>query len=258
MKTNNLDNYSNDRIVDILSPRFAPTTNLEFKVTAPAPRRRFIWQFARVGGIAAVVALAIFVGISGVQTSTAREVVERAITQLLESDCYLVQFTANVTECNDLYNLYNIDLDGVPMKGTVEIRKEESKAKMAIKWQDKSRTMELYDGESYQRYQNGQLVLERPHKGIDLTPLATINNLKEYAWLTGILLKIREDGDVVIVSTGSDKVEIVARFSKSEGRLLSAECSAPHNGQQITVLSVNQIDFNVPPTEQSPLHTRYI
>ena len=132
MKTNNLDNYSNDRIVDILSPRFAPTTNLEFKVTAPAPRRRFIWQFARVGGIAAVVALAIFVGISGVQTSTAREVVERAITQLLESDCYLVQFTANVTECNDLYNLYNIDLDGVPMKGTVEIRKEESKAKMAI------------------------------------------------------------------------------------------------------------------------------
>lgn len=249
MKTNNLDNYSDDRVVDILSPRFAPTTNLEFKVNAPAPRRRFIWRFARVGGIAAAVVLAIFVGIRGVQTSTAREVVERAMTQLLESDNYLVQFTANVTESNDLYYLYNVDIDGVPMKGSIEIRKEEPKVKMAIKWQDQACTMELFDGESYQRYQDGQLVLERPHEGIDLTPLATINNLNEYALLTGILLKFREEGDVVIVSTGSDKVEIVARFSKSEGRLLSAECSAPHNGQQITVLSVDQIDFNVPPTE---------
>ena len=42
MKTNNLDNYSDDRVVDILSPRFAPTTNTEFKVTAPTPRRRLI------------------------------------------------------------------------------------------------------------------------------------------------------------------------------------------------------------------------
>lgn len=249
MKTNNLDNYSDNRVVDILSPRFAPTTNLEFKVTAPAPRRRFIWQFARVGGIAAVVAIALFVGIKGVQTSTAREVVERAMTQLLESDNYLVQFTANVTESNDLYYLYNVDIDGAPTKGTVEIRKEESKVKMAIKWQDKARTMELYDGESYRRYQNGQLVLERPHKGIDLTPFSTIDKLKEYSVVAGILLKFREEGDVVIVSTGSDKVEIVARFSKSEGCLLSAECSAPHNGQQITVLSVDQIDFDVPPTE---------
>lgn len=249
MKTNNLDNYSDDRVVDILSPRFAPTTNLEFKVTAPAPRRRFIWRFARVGGIAAVVALSIFVGIRGVQTSTASEVFERAMTQLLESDNYFVQFTANVKESNDLHYLYDVDIDGVPMKGTVEIHKEESKVKMAIKWQDKARTMELFDGESYQRYQNGQLVLERPHKGIDLTSLSTIDKLKEYSVVAGILLKFREEGDEIIVSTGSDKVEIVARFSKSEGRLLSAECSATYNGQQITVLSVDQIDFNVPPTE---------
>ena len=147
MKTNNLDNYSNDRIVDILSPRFAPTTNLEFKVTAPAPRRRFIWQFAHVGGIAAVVALAIVVGINGVQTSTAREVVERAMTQLLESDNCLVRFTANVTaNKSSQEELYDIDFDGTPMQGTVEIRKEGSKIKMAIKWQDQSSSMELYDG----------------------------------------------------------------------------------------------------------------
>ena len=250
MKTNNLDNYSDDRVVDILLPRFAPTTNLEFKVTAPAPRHRFIWHFARVGGIAAVVALAIFVGIRGVQTSTAREVFEKAMQQLVEADSYIIKFTANVSESkHSLYHLYNVDFDGVPMQGTVEIRKEESKVKMAIKWQDKARTMELFDGESYRRYQNGQLVLERPHGGIDLTPLATIEKLKEYALLTGILLKFREEGDVIIISTGSDKVEIVARFSKSEGRLLGAECSGLYNRQQVTVLTVDQIDFNVPPTE---------
>ena len=247
MKTNNLDNYSDDRVVDILSPRFAPTTNLEFKVSAPAPRRRFIWQLARVGGIAAVVALAIFVGIKGVQTSTAREVFEKAMQQLVDADSYFIKFTANVSE--DLDYLYNVDIDGVPMKGTVEIRKVESKVKMAIKWQDKAHTMELFDGESYQRYQNGQLVLKRPHRGIDLTPLSTIDKLKEYAVVAGLLLKFREEGDMVIVSTGSNEVEIIARFSKSEGCLLSAECSATHNGQQITVLSVEQIDFNVPPTE---------
>lgn len=247
MKTNNSDNYSDDRVVDILSPRFAPTTNLEFKVSAPAPRRRFIWQLARVGGIAAVVALAIFVGIKGVQTSTAREVFEKAMQQLVDADSYFIKFTANVSE--DLDYLYNVDIDGVPMKGTVEIRKVESKVKMAIKWQDKAHTMELFDGESYQRYQNGQLVLKRPHRGIDLTPLSTIDKLKEYAVVAGLLLKFREEGDMVMVSTGSNEVEIIARFSKSEGCLLSAECSATHNGQQITVLSLEQIDFNVPPTE---------
>ena len=248
MKTNNnLDNSSDNRIENLLSPRFAPTTNLEFKVTAPAPRRRFIWQFARVGAVAAMVAVAVVIGISGVQTSTAREVVERAMTQLLESDSYLVYFTANVAESKRTQDeLYNVEFEGTPMQGTVEIRKEGSKVKMAIKWQDEARSMELYDGESYRRYQNGQLVLERPDKGIDLTPFATIDKLKEYALLTGILLKFREEGDTIIVSDRSDKVEIVARFSKSEGRLLSAECKTPNN---VTVLTVDQIDFDVPPTE---------
>ena len=251
MKTNNnLDNFSDNRVVDILSPRFAPSTNLEFKVTAPAPRRRFIWQFARVGGIAAVVAIALFVGIKGVQTSTAREVVERAMTQLLESDNCLVRFTANVTENKSSQEeLYDIDFDGTPMQGSVEIRKEESNVIMAIKWQDEARTMELYNGESYQRYQNGQLVLERPHGGIDLSPLASLEKLKPYAAAMGWLLKFREEGDMVLVSTRGDKVEIVARFSKSEGRLLGVECSGPYNGQQVTVLTVERIDFDVPPTE---------
>ena len=249
MKTNNnLDNLSDNRVVNLLTPRFAPTTSLEFKV--PTPRRRPLWQAVRIGTVATVVAVAVVIGISGVQTSTARDVVERAMTQLLESDNYLVQFTANVTaNKSSQEELYDIDFDGTPMQGTVEIRKEESKVKIAIQWQDKARTMELYDGESYRRYQNGQLVLERPHGGIDLTPFSTIDKLNEYALLTGILLKFREEGDMIIVSTRGDKVGIIARFSKSEGRLLGAECSGLYNGQQVTVLTVNQIDFDVLPTE---------
>ena len=248
MKTNNnLDNVSEMRVENLLTPRFAPTTSLSFK--APAPRRRPLWKALRISGIAAMVAVIVAIGIIGVQSSSAREVVERAMTQLLESDNYLIQFTANVTENKNSRELYDIDFEGTPMQGTVEIRKEDSKVKMAIKWQDKARSMELYDGESYRRYQNGQLVLERPHGGIDLSPLATIDKLKEYALLTGILLKFREEGDIILVSTRGDKVGIVARFSKSEGRLLGAECSGLYNGQQVTVLSVDQIDFDVPPTE---------
>ena len=251
MKTNNnLDNFSDNRVVNLLTPRFAPTTSLEFK--APIPRRRPLWQAVRIGAVAAVVAVAVVIGISGVQTSTARDVVERAMTQLLESDNYLVQFTANVTaNKSSQEELYDIDFDGTPMQGTVEIRKEESNVIMAIKWQDEARTMELYNGESYQRYQNGQLVLERPHGGIDLSPLASLEKLKPYAAAMGWLLKFREEGDMVLVSTRDDKVEIVARFSKSEGRLLGVECSGPYNGQQVTVLTVERIDFDVPPT--SPL-----
>ena len=249
MKTNNnLDNFSDIRVENLLTPRFAPATSLEFK--APAPRRHPIWQAVRISAVAAIVAVAVVIGISSVQTSTAREVVERAMTQLLESDNCLVQFTANVAESKRTQDeLYDLDFEGTPMQGTVEIRKEGSKVKMAIKWQDKVRSMELYDGESYRRYQNGQLVLERPHGGIDLSPLATIDKLKEYALLTGILLKFHEEGDMILVSTRGDKVGIVARFSKSEGRLLGAECSGLYNGQQVTVLTIDQIDFDVPPTE---------
>ena len=249
MKTNNnLDNFSDNRVVNLLTPRFAPTTSLEFKV--PTPRRRPLWQAVRIGTVATVVAVAVVIGISGVQTSTARDVVERAMTQFLESDNYLVQFTANVTaNKSSQEELYDIDFDGTPMQGIVEIRKEESNVIMAIKWQDEARTMELYNGESYQRYQNGQLVLERPHGGIDLSPLASLEKLKPYAAAMGWLLKFREEGDMVLVSTRGDKVEIVARFSKSEGRLLGVECSGPYNGQQVTVLTVERIDFDVPPTE---------
>ena len=249
MKTNNnLDNFSDIRVVNLLTPRFAPTTSLKFK--APAPRRRTLWQVARIGAVAAMVAVAVVIGISGVQTSKARDVVDRALTQLLESDNCLVRFTANVTaNKSSQEELYDIDFNGTPMQGTVEIRKENSKIKMAIKWQDQARSMELYDGESYRRYQNGQLVLERPHGGIDLTPFSTIDKLNEYALLTGILLKFREEGDMVIVNTRGDKVGIIARFSKSEGRLLGAECSGLYNGQQVTVLTVDKIDFDVPSIE---------
>ena len=245
MKTNNnLDHSSDNRVENLLSPRFTPTTSLSFK--APAPRRRPLWQAVRISAVAAMVAVAVVIGISGVQTSTAREVVERAITQLLESDNCLVHFTANVVENKNSQELYDLDFDGTPMQGTVEIRKEGSKVKMAIKWQDEARSMELYDGESYRRYQNGLLVLEQPHGGIDLSPLASLEKLKPYAAAMGMLLKFREEGDTIIVSDRSDKVEIVARFSKSEGRLLSAECKTPNN---VTVLTVDQIDFDVPPTE---------
>ena len=249
MKTNNnLDNFSDIRVVNLLTPRFAPTTSLEFK--APSPRRRTLWQVARIGAVAAMVAVAVVIGISGVQTSKARDVVDRALTQLLESDNCLVRFTANVTaNKSSQEELYDINFDGTPMQGTVEIRKENSKIKMAIKWQDQARSMELYDDESYRRYQNGQLVLERPHGGIDLTPFSTIDKLNEYSLLMGILLKFREEGDMVIVSTRGDKVGIIARFSKSEGRLLGAECSGLYNGQQVTVLTVDKIDFDVPSIE---------
>lgn len=246
MKTNNnLDNSSDNRIENLLSPRFAPTTSLSFK--APAPRRRPLWQAVRISAVAAMVAVAIVIGFSGVQTSTAREVVEQAMMRLAEADSFLVHFTANVAESKRTQDeLYNVEFEGTPMQGTVEIRKEGSKVKMAIKWQDEARSMELYDGQTYRRYQNGQLVLERPDKGIDLTPFASLEKLKPYAAAMGMLLKFREEGDTIIVSDRSDKVEIVARFSKSEGRLLSAECTTPNN---VTVLTVDQIDFDVPPTE---------
>ena len=245
MKTNNnLDNSSDNRVENLLSPRFAPTTSLSFK--APAPRRRPLWQAVRISAVAAMVAVAIVIGFSGVQTSTAREVVEQAMMRLAEADSFLVHFTAKVYESKRSQDLYIADFEGAPVKGTVEIHKEGSKAKMAIKWQDDERSMELYDGQTYRRYQNGQLVLERPDKGVDLTPLASLEKLKPYAAAMGMLLKFREEGDTIIVSDRSDKVEIVARFSKSEGRLLSAECSTPNN---VTVLTVDQIDFDVPPTE---------
>ena len=245
MKTNNnLDNSSDNRVENLLSPRFAPTTSLSFK--APAPRRRPLWQAVRISAVAAMVAVAVIIGFSGVQTSTAREVVEQAMMRLAEADSFLVHFTANVHESKRSQDLYIVDFEGAPIKGTVEIRKEGSKAKMAIKWQDDERSMELYDGQTYRRYQNGQLVLERPDKGIDLTPLASLEKLKPYAAAMGLLLKFREEGDTIIVSDRSDKVEIVARFSKSEGRLLSAECTTPNN---VTVLSIDQIEFDVPPTE---------
>ena len=245
MKTNNLDNFSDERVMNLLTPRFAPTTNLKFK--APVPRRRPLWNAVSIGSMAAIVVLAIVIGYSVVQPISASEVVERAMMRLAEADSLLVHFTARVAKSPDSYSLYEIvDPNDAPIQGTVEIRKEDSKIKMAIKWQDDEHSMELYDGQTYRRYQNGQLVLERPDKGIDLSSLASLEKLKPYAAAMGLFLKFREEGDTIIVSDRSDKVEIVARFSKSEGCLLSAECITPNN---VTVLAIDHVEFDVPPTE---------
>ena len=245
MKTNNLDNFSDERVINLLTPRFAPATNLKFKV--PAPRRRPLWNAVSIGSMAAIVVLAIVIGFSVVQPISASEVVERAMMRLAEADSFLVHFTARVSKSSDSHNLYEIvDPNDAPIQGTVEIRKEDSKIKMAIKWQDDEHSMELYDGQTYRRYQNGQLVLERPDKGIDLSSFASLEKLKPYAAAMGLFLKFREEGDTIIVSDRSDKVEIVARFSKSEGCLLSAECSTPNN---VTVLAIDHIELDIPLTE---------
>ena len=119
MKTNNnLDNSSDNRVENLLTPRFAPTTSLSFK--APAPRRRPLWQAVRISAVAAMVAVAVVIGISGVQTSTAREVVEQAMMRLAEADSYLIHFTARVTKSTDPHDLYEIvDSNAAPMQGTV-------------------------------------------------------------------------------------------------------------------------------------------
>ena len=245
MKTNNLDNFSDERVMNLLTPRFAPTTNLKFK--APVPRRRPLWNAVSIGSMAAIVVLAIVIGYSVVQPISASEVVERAMMGLAEADSLLVHFTARVAKSPDSYSLYEIvDPNDAPIQGTVEIRKEDSKIKMAIKWQDDEHSIELYDGQTYRRYQNGQLVLERPDKGIDLSSFASLEKLKPYAAAMGLFLKFREEGDTIIVSDRSDKVEIVARFSKSEGCLLSAECSTPNN---VTVLAIDHIELDIPLTE---------
>ena len=74
MKTNNnLDNFSDIRVVNLLTPRFAPTTSLEFK--APAPRRRTLWQVARIGAVAAVVAVGAVAGI-GLAVSKKADIID--------------------------------------------------------------------------------------------------------------------------------------------------------------------------------------
>ncbi|MBP3318076.1 MAG: hypothetical protein J6L01_06260 [Alistipes sp.] len=261
MKTNKQKNDSHsfqdldNRIEQILTPRFAPSAN-DIKLEANAhPSSRTLWlNILRFGSVAAALVIGMFVLIgptNKVVAKTPEDVIAEALTSLQTSDTYRVDFQMNAKENSDIMQPYEIDPNGERISGTLTILRYEGKEYMRIEWSNN--IVQLFDGGQmrYKMWRNGELVcdMERSTINLKLLKLASLDDVKAiFGNDEDMKMQIEEQGDNIHLRAMIEHGEIAGIFSREQGKLL--ECGAraiDKTGTWKKVLSA-KIEYNHPIT----------
>ena len=103
MRTEQNNQDLDHRVEQLLSPRFTPSAE-EVKLSKPKPSTRRIWLNAlRIGSVAAVVVVGLFLMFKPTNEATAKtsEVIAEALDALQNSDAISVDFRMKATENNN-------------------------------------------------------------------------------------------------------------------------------------------------------------
>lgn len=259
MKTEQQNNNFQEldqRVEQLLSPRFAPSAE-EIKLSAPPRGKSPVWlNVLRIAGVAAAIVVGLFIFMEPTNEATAKtnEVIADALDALQNSDAFSVDFRMKATIDNngDETEYYNCDPNGEDIDGTLTLLKSGDKEYMRIEWS--SGIVQLFDGGNmrYKMWQNGELKcdMERSTFVFKLIQLASLGGAKAIIKTADVAMNIEESGDKIVAKAlNEDKdVELEGVFSRQNGELL--ECGARTrigNGEWVKVLSA-KIEYNYPVT----------
>lgn len=260
MKTEQQNNNFQEldqRIEQLLTPRFAPSAE-EIRLSKPKRPTRPIWLHAlRISGIAAAIIVGLFIVIEPSNEATAKtneEVIAEALSTLRNSDAFRVDFTMKATENNngDDTEYYKCDPNGKDINGTLTLLKSGDNEYMRIEWS--SGVVQLFDEENmrYKMWYNGDLKCDMEHSSIifKLLKLASLGGAKAIIKAADVSMDIEESGDNILVKVVNEdsSVELGGVFSRKNGELF--ECGARTrlgNGEWVKVLSA-KIGYNYPVT----------
>ena len=254
MRTEQNNQDLDRRVEQLLSPRFTPSVE-EVKLSKPKPSTRRIWLNAlRIGSVAAVVVVGLFLMFKPTNEATAKtsEVIAEALDALQNSDAISVDFRmkATINHNGDETEYYKCDPNGEDIEGTLTLLKSGDNEYMRIDWS--SGVVQLFDEENmrYKMWQNGDLKcdMERSSFVFKLLKLASLGGAKAIIKTADVAMNIEESGDNIIAKAVNEdgSVELAGVFSRTNGELL--ECSArmrPAGGDWVKVLSA-KIEYNRP------------
>ena len=241
-------------VEQLLTPRFAPSAE-EVKLSKPKPSTRRIWLNAlRIGSVAAVVVVGLFLMFKPTNEATAKtsEVIAEALDALQNSDAISVDFRMKATpnDNGDETEYYKCDPNGKDINGTLTLLKSGDNEYMRIDWS--SGVVQLFDEENmrYKMWHNGDLKcdMERSSFVFKLLKLASLGGAKAIIETADVSMNIEESGDNIRAKAVNEdgSVELAGVFSRTNGELL--ECSArmrPAGGDWVKVLSA-KIEYNRP------------
>ena len=256
MRTEQNNQNLDQRVEQLLTPRFAPSAE-EIKLSKPKRPARRIWlNVLRFGAVAAAIVVGLFIMFEPTNEVTAKtsEVIADALDALQNADAFSVDFRMKATINNngDETEYYKCDPNGEDIEGTLTLLKSSGKEYMRIEWS--SGIVQLFDGGDmrYKMWQNGELKcnMERSTFVFKLLQLASLGGAKAIIKTADVAMNIEESGDnTVVKAVNEDKdVELGGVFSRQNGELL--ECGARTrlgNGEWVKVLSA-KIKYNQPIT----------
>ena len=256
MRTEQNNQNLDQRVEQLLTPRFAPSAE-EIKLSKPKRPARRIWlNVLRFGAVAAAIVVGLFIMFEPTNEVTAKtsEVIADALDALQNADAFSVDFRmkATINHNGDETEYYKCDPNGEDIEGTLTLLKSSGKEYMRIEWS--SGIVQLFDGGDmrYKMWQNGELKcnMERSTFVFKLLQLASLGGAKAIIKTADVAMNIEESGDnTVVKAVNEDKdVELGGVFSRQNGELL--ECGARTrlgNGEWVKVLSA-KIKYNQPIT----------
>ena len=256
MRTEQNNQNLDQRVEQLLTPRFAPSAE-GIKLSKPKRPARRIWlNVLRFGAVAAVIVVGLFLMFEPTNEAVAKtsEIIAEALDALQNSDAISVDFRMKATINNngDETEYYKCDPNGKDIEGTLTLLNSSGKEYMRIEWS--SGIVQLFDeGDMrYKMWQNGELKydMERSSFVFKLLKLASLGGAKAIIKTADVSMNIEESGDNIIAKAVNEdsSVELGGVFSRQNGELL--ECGARMcigNGEWVKVLSA-KIKYNQPIT----------
>ena len=253
-----------ERIINDLTPEFAPEARFDFR-TAERRRRIFgLRQIMRLAVAAAVLAIGIFIGINGggdnARAAENHAIIEQALADLNASESYRIEFTALVKDKRkpNSTEIYDFSPDGQRVGATIMVSRNDGGITARIEWADTKHSTQIFENGTYRLLENGEVTEEfRCDTHFRILELLDMERVKamfeEYE--SGAALKCESEGDTIEMTIrdsgkGASKPRypdtvITAVFSRSKGKLLNARVRCVVDGAEKTLLDVTEIEYGM-------------
>ncbi len=242
------DTTSTERIIDSLTPRFAPEARFDFR---PAERRRRIFSPRRAIHLlaaAAVLAIGVFLGLNGGGKAHAAQnmaIVERAFADLNASENIRISFTALVREYRKPNNreIYKIAPGGERISAVVVISRKNGDNTVRIEWNDTKHSTQIFENDTYRLLENGEVKEEI--QGKKRPKFEELLDLEKVKAEFGDDMKTKDSGDLLEMTITKQNRTITAVFSKPKGTLLKASMGCVLDGTRTTLIEIDRIEYGI-------------
>lgn len=250
MRTEQNNQDLDHRVEQLLTPRFAPSAE-ELKLSKPKRPARRIWlNTLRIGSVAAVVIIGIFVISGPINKAEAKapiDIINEALQEVQNAESLRVKFTAKVKPApvND-NDYYRIEPDGENVQGTMTLLKTNEQVIMRIEWE--SGVTQLYDGKRYYEWEGTKKIEDKECK-IDNFKFLALADLEMAKMSLGGDIEIKEESDNKIRAYMDSpdyarvKERIEGIFSKKSGKLVGGALYEMKENERVVIVKLLNVDY---------------